>query len=187
MHSWLSMKKHILFGIFFVAVLLVLPAGANAQSGGQQIQIQPPSSQQFRGQGFMFGNDNNSSVTVPSDGSYSSTTPNDGIYSSMTPSDPNSTSTASNGQFSGLCNNSFTTFADILNFGSCIINSALIQIAITFAVVYFIWGVVQYVLSADNMEERKKSKQIMLWGILAIFVIVSVWGIINFFRTTFGF
>jgi hypothetical protein len=84
------------------------------------------------------------------------------------------------------CSNDFKTFADILNFGSCVINSALVQIAISFAVVYFIWGVVQYVLNADNVEERKKSKQVMLWGIIAIFVIISVWGIINFFRTTLG-
>ena len=52
--------------------------------------------------------------------------------------------------------------------------------------IYFVWGVVQYVLSADSAEERKKSKQVMLWGVLALFVIVSMWGIVTFMRTLLG-
>ncbi len=85
------------------------------------------------------------------------------------------------------CSNEFTTFADFLNFISCIINSALIQVAITLALVYFMWGVVQYVLSSDSAEERKKSKQVMLWGVISMFVIVSVWGIVIAFKNLFGF
>lgn len=85
------------------------------------------------------------------------------------------------------CSNEFTTFADFLNFISCIINSALIQIAITLALVYFMWGVVQYVLSSDSAEERKKSKEVMFWGVISMFVIVSVWGIVLAFKKLFGF
>ncbi len=93
----------------------------------------------------------------------------------------------STGKSSSTCNNKFKTFADVLNFVSCFINTFLIQIAITLALIYFMWGVVQYVLSSDSAEERKKSKQVMFWGVIGIFVIVSVWGIILAFKNLFGF
>ncbi len=85
------------------------------------------------------------------------------------------------------CSVSIKKFADIFIAASCIINRFLVSIALSFAMVYFIWGVVQYVLSSDSVEERKKSKQVMLWGVLIMFVIVSVWGLVGFTRTLFGF
>lgn len=87
----------------------------------------------------------------------------------------------------GQCDRSYKTYRELLNYFSCVINNSLIQIASSLALIYFLWGVVQYVLSADNIEERKRSKQVMLWGIITMFVIVSVWGIVKLFKTTLGF
>lgn len=88
---------------------------------------------------------------------------------------------------SGLtCNTSIKKIGDIFILGACIINRFLISIAISLAVIYFMWGIVQYVLSADSAEERKKSKQVMLWGILSLFFIVSMWGIVAAMRTVLG-
>ena len=84
------------------------------------------------------------------------------------------------------CSNKIKTFGDIFTFAACVINSFLLTIAVTFAVIYFIWGVVRYVLSADSVEERKKSRQVIIWGVISIFVIVSVWGIVAAFRTILG-
>ncbi len=84
------------------------------------------------------------------------------------------------------CKVSIKTFRDIFIVATCVINNFLITIAISFASLYFTWGVVQYVLSADSVEERKKSKQIMLWGVLALFVMLSVWGIVGAMRMLFG-
>jgi len=84
------------------------------------------------------------------------------------------------------CTASIQKIGDILNFATCVMNRFLLSIAISLGLVYFVWGVVQYVLSADSAEERKKSKQVMLWGILSLFVIVSVWGLVGFMRTVLG-
>ncbi len=87
---------------------------------------------------------------------------------------------------STACTSNIQKFADLMNFATCIMNRFLLTIAISFAAVYFVWGVVQYVLAPASAEERKKSKQVMLWGILSLFVIVSVWGIVAAMRQLFG-
>lgn len=86
----------------------------------------------------------------------------------------------------GTCKVDIKKFADIFIAATCIINNFLISLAISLAVVYFVWGIVQYVLSADSVEERKKSKQVMIWGVFALFCIVSVWGIVAAVRTLFN-
>lgn len=55
----------------------------------------------------------------------------------------------------------------------------VIPLAITIALIYFIWGVIQYVIASDE-ENKAKARQQMIWGIIGLFVIVAVWGIINF-------
>lgn len=87
---------------------------------------------------------------------------------------------------STACTSNIQKFADLMNFATCIMNRFLLTIAISFAAIYFVWGVVQYVLAPASAEERKKSKQVMLWGILSLFVIVSVWGIVAAMRQLVG-
>ncbi len=60
-----------------------------------------------------------------------------------------------------------------------------IPVLITLAVVYFIWGVIQYTVSTDE-EAKKKAKGGIIQGLIGLFVIVSFWGIIAVFSNTFG-
>lgn len=53
------------------------------------------------------------------------------------------------------------------------------------AVVWFIWNVFQYVIVGDEAK-KADSKQGMVWGIVAIFVMVSVWGLVAILQQTFG-
>ena len=55
----------------------------------------------------------------------------------------------------------------------------LILLLIALAVVYFIYGVVQYFMNPDSEEIRKKSKQHMLWGVIGLFIMTAVFGIMN--------
>jgi hypothetical protein len=105
---------------------------------------------------------------------------NSGIYNAG--SSANQSITTSN-----ACSADIEKFADIFVFGTCLINRFLLSIALSIGTLYFVWGVVQYVLSAGSAEERKKSKQVMLWGVFSLFVIVSMWGIVAALRTLFGF
>jgi len=65
-----------------------------------------------------------------------------------------------------------------------ILNS-VIPILITLAVIYFIWGVIHYAISHDE-EGKTGAKQAMIWGLIALMVIVSVWGLVNFMKGFIG-
>ncbi|MDE2031290.1 MAG: hypothetical protein KGI58_03485 [Patescibacteria group bacterium] len=54
------------------------------------------------------------------------------------------------------------------------------------AMAYFLYGLAQYLLSPDNEEVHKKSKSHMLWGIIGLFIMVSVFGIMQMILNTFG-
>lgn len=63
---------------------------------------------------------------------------------------------------------------------------ALIPFLITLAVLYFFWGVAQYILKSDDEEGRRNARNIMIYGIIALFVIVGVWGLVGVIADTFG-
>ena|SRR5690606_27588217 len=68
------------------------------------------------------------------------------------------------------------------------INSVLIPFIWAIAFIVFIWGVFQYFIAGGaNEEQRDKGKQLVIWGVIAFFVMSSVWGIVNLFRGTFHF
>ncbi len=48
------------------------------------------------------------------------------------------------------------------------------------AIIYFFWGLAKFVLAAGDDEARSQGKKIMLWGVVALFVMVSVYGLIKF-------
>jgi hypothetical protein len=73
---------------------------------------------------------------------------------------------------------------DVLNFVLRLI-SAVIPIIIALAVLVFIWGVFRYVVSSDE-EAKAKGKNMILWGIVGLFVMVSVWGLVNILVNTFN-
>ena len=47
------------------------------------------------------------------------------------------------------------------------------------AVVMFIYGIVEYIWSADNEDKVAVGKKHMIWGIVGIFVMMGVYGILN--------
>ena len=53
----------------------------------------------------------------------------------------------------------------------------LIFIAVAFAFLWFFWGLAEFIRKEGGVEEAKKK---IFWGLLAIFVLTSLWGIIYF-------
>ena len=62
----------------------------------------------------------------------------------------------------------------------------LIIIAGGVALLGFFWGLAKFIFGAGDPKNREQGKNIMIWGILALFVMMSVFGIINFFQDSFG-
>ncbi len=87
---------------------------------------------------------------------------------------------------SGIKLPSSPKLADIFNFFTCLLENAVVPLLITTAIVIFIWGVVQFIGNADNEEKRKKGREFMIWAVISLFMIVSVWGIVHILTNTFG-
>jgi zinc transporter ZupT len=81
---------------------------------------------------------------------------------------------------------SLTTVGKIFNWGSCLLIKTVIPFLFSLATAAFIWGVIQYVVNPENEEKRKKGKTYMIWGIFALFVMVSMWGLVGILTGTFG-
>lgn len=62
-----------------------------------------------------------------------------------------------------------------------LINDAVIPILFALAILYFLWGVVQYIRSAGDEKKRSDSLHMMLYGIIGIAVMASVWGLVGIF------
>ena len=63
----------------------------------------------------------------------------------------------------------------------------VIPIMAGLAVVYFFWGMGQFILhDAGNDKTRAEGKQKMLWSVIALFVIFSIMGIIRFIGDSIG-
>jgi predicted permease len=61
--------------------------------------------------------------------------------------------------------------------------SYVIPVLISLGVLAFMWGVVMYLFKPDKSD----GKMFMLWGIIALFVMTSVWGLVGILRgTLFG-
>jgi predicted membrane channel-forming protein YqfA (hemolysin III family) len=61
----------------------------------------------------------------------------------------------------------------------------IVVFLIALAVVWFIWNVISYAMSSDE-DKKKAAKSQMIWGIIAIAVIVSVWGLVAILQGIFG-
>ncbi|MBU6310323.1 hypothetical protein KGO06_00040 [Patescibacteria group bacterium] len=54
-----------------------------------------------------------------------------------------------------------------------------IPIAFAFALLGFFWGIVQLMGALDNADKRADARQMLLWSVIALFVIASLAGIIE--------
>ncbi len=67
-----------------------------------------------------------------------------------------------------------------------VIINPIIVLLFALAVAFFIYGLAEYLLSPDNEEKRKASKDHMLWGVFGMFIMVSVFGIMSLLLNTVG-
>ena len=58
----------------------------------------------------------------------------------------------------------------------------LVPIVISLAVIFFLVGLVGYI-KGDKKDEAKDT---MIWGIIILFVMVSIWGLVALIQNTFG-
>ena len=62
----------------------------------------------------------------------------------------------------------------------------LLPLVVTLALLFFFWGIMVFILNAGDPEGRSKGIHIMVWGIVSLFVVVSIWGIVALLADIFG-
>ena len=79
-------------------------------------------------------------------------------------------------QLTNVQNNIITPIGNIIN--------TLIPIAFAAALLFFFYGLATYILSKEHDKEVAKKR--MIWGVVALFIMASIWGIVNFLATSVG-
>ena len=62
----------------------------------------------------------------------------------------------------------------------------LIPLLLALAVLVFFWGLVKYLMHADDEAAKESGKTLMIWGMIALFVMVAFWAIIGFVAESIG-
>lgn len=60
-----------------------------------------------------------------------------------------------------------------------------LPLLISLAVVWFVYNVFRFAIATDE-ETKKAAKGGIIWGIIGIFIMVSVWGLVGILQSTFG-
>lgn len=76
------------------------------------------------------------------------------------------------------------TIEDVIGVVSDILN-VLVPFLIAIAVVVFLYGVIKYVTAGGDEAKRTEGRNTMIYGIIGLFVMVAVWGLVNILIETF--
>ncbi|MDQ5958113.1 MAG: hypothetical protein QG665_461 [Patescibacteria group bacterium] len=74
----------------------------------------------------------------------------------------------------------------LLNAVTKVIVNPIIAFMFAVAVVVFFYGLVEFILNAGNGGDLEPGKQHMVWGVVGLFIMVSVYGILHIICNTIG-
>lgn len=68
-----------------------------------------------------------------------------------------------------------------------VINGVFVPVLFAVAFIVFLYGIAKaYIFSNGEPAEVEKGHKLVLWGIVAFAVMISVWGLVNVVANTFG-
>jgi hypothetical protein len=83
---------------------------------------------------------------------------------------------------------SVNNLSDAGSFIINIINNVLVPVLFAVAFIVFLWGAFYtFIFGAQSEEVKEKGKNLMLWGLIGFFVMVSIWGLVNILTGTIRF
>lgn len=86
---------------------------------------------------------------------------------------------------------SFAAINNISDVGSFVINTinnVIVPVLFAIAFIVFLWGAFStFILGANSGEAKENGKNLMLWGLIGFFVMVSIWGLVNILTGTISF
>jgi len=63
----------------------------------------------------------------------------------------------------------------------------LLPVLVATALLVFFWGLVKFLQKSGDAKSHAEGRSLMIWGVLALFVMISFMAIISFFYSDFGF
>jgi hypothetical protein len=75
----------------------------------------------------------------------------------------------------------FSDFKGLVTFVIAKFINPLLYIVAGLALLAFFWGLVKFISRAGDDKSHAEGKNLMVWGLIALFVMVSVYGILRFF------
>lgn len=87
---------------------------------------------------------------------------------------------------SGACSNTMNNLGEIFNYATCLLSKSVIPLLITVALVAFMYGVIEYLINGEDENKRKEGRKFMLWGVISLFVMLGIFGILQVLGNTFG-
>ncbi len=89
--------------------------------------------------------------------------------------------------FLTLAAQSMNNISDVGNFIINIINGIFVPVLIAVAFIVFIYGIATaFIFNAGDEEKRKEGKNIMGYGLIGFFIMLSVWGLIFILTNSVG-
>lgn len=84
--------------------------------------------------------------------------------------------------------NTPTDFRSFVNIFVDLIRTA-IPVIFGLALLVFLWGLAKFIFRVGGGDEKAVSegKNLMIWGLIALFIMISLWGILGFFYADIGF
>ena len=86
---------------------------------------------------------------------------------------------------------SAATITNLSDVGTLIINvitNILVPVLFAIAFIVFLWGAFDaFILGATDGQAKEKGKNLMLWGLIGFFVMISIWGLVNILVGTINF
>ena len=79
----------------------------------------------------------------------------------------------------------FTEIKFMINSIHDILNM-LIALITAVAIVVFFWGLAMFIRTGAGSKDHTEGRNLMVWGVIALFVMASVYSIVNFIATETG-
>lgn len=76
------------------------------------------------------------------------------------------------------------TFADIVARIIDLVLNPLVALLIGVALIFFLWGVVKLISSGGDAGKRAEGVSMITYGVIALFVMVAVWGLVGIVAST---
>jgi len=67
-----------------------------------------------------------------------------------------------------------------------VIINPLILFIFALALVYFLWGVIEFVINSSNEDKRSTGRQHMIWGLIGMLIMMGVFTIMQIIINTLG-